>query len=290
MYCRKCGKQIADDSLFCQYCGGKVYTVLEGNSASHNNCPIVTANNDNESRLKEQTNECIIETKKANPIQVEVSKKSNNNKSVIANEIVGNLKMIGLAFVVFSVYMIFFILKHQKDITSYDYETRTSYFGESCYDPSYIEGNWKFNWEQHYYETLYYRLNHHIPPYGFEQLTPEQCLIKAEALEEEWNKKRDSIAILLKNHPKQPGVVSQLELEAFELEESFEEIEKYAKIQANRDIQEWNNKVNDYRKYGYEKDLKKNALYSAFICLALTIIGRYLFKLIKWVTANKSKN
>lgn len=24
MYCKHCGKQIADDSAFCQYCGGKV--------------------------------------------------------------------------------------------------------------------------------------------------------------------------------------------------------------------------------------------------------------------------
>lgn len=288
MYCRKCGKQIADDSLFCQYCGGKVSTILEENGASHNDCTIVTANN--ESRLNEQNNECIIETKKANPIQVEVSKKTSNNKSVIANEFVGNLKMIGLAFVLFSVYMLFFILRHQKDITSYDYETHISYFGESCYDPSYIEGNWKFNWEQHYYEMLYYRLYHQVPLYGFEQLTAEQYQKKAEALEKEWDKKKDSIAILLKNHPKQQGVVTQLELEAFELDESFEELEKDAKKQAARDIQEWNNRVNDYRKYGYEKDLKKNALYSALICLALTIIGRYLFKLTKWVTANKTDN
>ena len=26
MYCKHCGKQIADDSTFCQYCGGKVDT------------------------------------------------------------------------------------------------------------------------------------------------------------------------------------------------------------------------------------------------------------------------
>lgn len=198
--------------------------------------------------------------------------------------------MIGLAFVLFSVYMLLFILRHEKDITSYDYATNTSYFGESCYDPSYIEGNWEFNWEHHYYESLYYRLYHQVPFYGFEQLTPEQCLIKAEVLEKEWIKKRDSIAMLLKNHPKQQGVVTQLELDAFELEQSFEELEEAAKIQAARDIQEWNNRVNDYRKYGYEKDLKKNALYSALICLSMTIIGRYLFKLTKWVTANKADN
>lgn len=75
MYCRKCGKQIADDSVFCQYCGGKVYPIIKEDGTSHDNdCTIVTANN--ESRLKEHNNECIIETKNANPIQVEVSKKT----------------------------------------------------------------------------------------------------------------------------------------------------------------------------------------------------------------------
>lgn len=34
MYCRKCGKAIADDSLFCQYCGTKVEFVKPTNSSS----------------------------------------------------------------------------------------------------------------------------------------------------------------------------------------------------------------------------------------------------------------
>ena len=29
MYCKYCGKQIADDSRFCQHCGEKIEVVLE---------------------------------------------------------------------------------------------------------------------------------------------------------------------------------------------------------------------------------------------------------------------
>lgn len=35
MYCKHCGKQIADDSSFCQYCGGK----LDNSTAGHKDTP-----------------------------------------------------------------------------------------------------------------------------------------------------------------------------------------------------------------------------------------------------------
>lgn len=92
MYCKHCGKQIADDSSFCQYCGEKVIDEL----LLSENSTILPANNKNIS--EEGTSEVIIVTKEANPIQVEVSKKGKDNSSTIANEIVGNLKMVGVAY------------------------------------------------------------------------------------------------------------------------------------------------------------------------------------------------
>ena len=106
--------------------------------------------------------EVVITTKETQPLQVEVSKKTTDNSSTIADEIVGNLKMVGFAFVLFAVYMLGFMLVHQKDIKEYDYPNN-SYFGESCYDPNTISGNWKFDWEEHYYETLYWQKYHQIP-------------------------------------------------------------------------------------------------------------------------------
>ena len=91
MYCKHCGKQIADDSSFCQYCGEMVIdeSLLRESSTT------LPANNKNISEAG--TSEVIIVTKEANPIQVEVSQKGKDNSSTIANEIVGNLKMVGIA-------------------------------------------------------------------------------------------------------------------------------------------------------------------------------------------------
>ena len=108
MYCKHCGKQIADDSSFCQYCGEKVIEEL----LLSENSTILPANNKNIS--EEGTSEVIIVTKEANPIQVEVSKKGKDNSSTIANEIVGNLKMVGVALCIFLVYMMGLYLFIQK--------------------------------------------------------------------------------------------------------------------------------------------------------------------------------
>ena len=127
MYCKHCGKQIADDSSFCQYCGEKVIDEL----LLSENSTILPANNKNIS--EEGTSEVIIVTKEANPIQVEVSKKGKDNSSTIANEIVGNLKMVGVALCIFLVYMMGVVLIHSKDAKPLD---ENSYWGESCYDAS----------------------------------------------------------------------------------------------------------------------------------------------------------
>ena len=170
MYCKHCGKQIADDSSFCQYCGGKV---MDESLSQESNTDLPT---NSENNLIENTPKVAIVTKVTNPIQVEVSLKGKNNSSAIANEIVGNLKMVGIAAIIVFIYLICFISIHTKDIKHYDYETHTSFYGESCYDPSYLTGNWKFHWEEHYYETLYFKLYDKIPLAELESLTPEEYL------------------------------------------------------------------------------------------------------------------
>ncbi len=36
MYCQKCGKQIADGSVFCQYCGAQIGNVVSDNFSNQN--------------------------------------------------------------------------------------------------------------------------------------------------------------------------------------------------------------------------------------------------------------
>lgn len=254
MYCKHCGKQIADDSTFCQYCGGKLDVQTDNKEQSQIEEP-VDANVETETPAQEVT----ITTKETQPVQVEVSKKTKDNSSTIANEIVGNLKMVGCAFLLFAVYMIGFRMIHQKDIKEYDYPN-SSYFGESCYDPSSLSGNWKFNWEEHYYDQLYYNYYKQVA-FSFDNPSPKQCLENAEALE-----KRLKYS-----------------------EEDIKYWREQAKESAKRDKQDWNDLINNERKWGYQEDLKKNATYASIICLLLMVLGRYLVKLVKWVETNKTE-
>lgn len=167
--------------------------------------------------------------------------------------------MVGLAFAMFAIYMIGFMLVHQKDIKEYDYPN-SSYFGESCYDPSTLTGNWKFNWEEHYYETLYWQKYHQIP-FSFESPSAKQCLENAESLEKQLRLSQDDIDFY----------------------------RKQAKENAQKDKQDWADTINMYRKSGYEDDMKTNATYASIICLVLCILGRYLIKLTKWVGDNKTE-
>lgn len=141
MYCKNCGKQIADNSSFCQYCGEKVVNealLQESSTILHDN---------NKNISETGTSEVIIVTKEANPIQVEVSKKGKDNSSTIANEIVGNLKMVGVALCIFLVYMMGVVFIHSKDAKPLD---ENSYWGESCYDPTTMSSGRMFHWQQHY--------------------------------------------------------------------------------------------------------------------------------------------
>lgn len=287
MYCKHCGKVIADDSKFCQHCGGRIDTlILDSKEEASIEKP---AEEDN------TTPQIVIKTNDDSAIQVELTKKSTDNSSTIANEIVGNLKMVGIAAALFAIYMIGFMLIHQKDITHYDYETHKSYFGESCYDPNVLSGNWEFHWEKHYYEILYFRLNRETPLH-LHTMTPEQCLKDAEDLEKKIDKRKVEIA---EKRRKQPvykdasGKVYEdigLSLDEIFLEKTnFEEEREQAKTRAARDIQDWNDRINNGRRWGYEDDLKKNAIYAAIISLLTMILGRYIIKLIKWTNSHKTE-
>lgn len=255
MFCKHCGKQISDDSTFCQYCGGKVDAPAQESKEDF----IVQQIEKPAEADKEQAEEVVITTKETQPLQVEVSKKTKDNSSTIADEIVGNLKMIGLAFAFFALYMIGFMLVHLEDIKEYDYPI-SSYFGESCYDPQTLSGNWIFNWEEHYYETLYWQKYHQIP-LSFESPSAKQCLEKAESLEKQLGLSQDDIDLY----------------------------REQAKENAQKDKDDWAATINMYRKSGYEEDMKTNATYASIICLVLCVLGRYLVKLTKWVGENRTE-
>ena len=273
MYCKHCGKEIADDSKFCQHCGERQFDVESKNDVS---------------------NEKIIQihniARDDHSSQVKVANKGKNKNNIIANEIIGNLKMIGLAASFVAVYLLGFWLLHLKDISKYDYKTKNSYFGESCYDPSVITGTWMLHWEQHYYEKLYFALYNHAPFFIDGIPSAEECLKSAKELEKEYENKVKLLDLEINSKPKVQGNVTELDLKRERLVNIYnpKKLKEEAKADAVRDIEDFNWEINNYRESGFKKDLKNNALYATLISLIIFIFGRYLVKLTKWTKANRT--
>lgn len=135
MYCKECGKQIVIDSKFCIYCGTKV-DVIE------------TPNLTDDKDVEDNVQQVVVSTLVDSPVKVEIaSKEPTIQKSAIANELIANFKMLGIALLLWGGYVLCFMAIHQKDIKPLD---DSSWFGESCYDPNTISGNWEMDWRIKY--------------------------------------------------------------------------------------------------------------------------------------------
>lgn len=278
MYCKHCGKQIADDSTFCQYCGGKVMD----DSPKQDSSIILPVKGDNKS--EESTPEVVISTKEANPIQVEFSKKGKNNSSTIANEIVRNLKMVGIALCIFLVYMMGFVLIRSKDAKPLG---ENSYWGESCYDPATMSGSQMFHWQQHYAIKVCMAPNYkskrkrvHGSSSEFENYFFVNSFEPINAAD---------YSLIMGMNGEEALSYANREAKNKELPQSLlEQYEEEAKKDAERDKQSFNDEISSIRKYAYEKDLQKNATYAAIISLLVMVLGRYFVKSVKWVSTNKT--
>lgn len=247
MYCKHCGKQIADDSTFCQYCGGKVDAPAQESKEDS------TIDQVEQPAEQEQqpAQEVVLTTKETQPLQVEVSKKTKDNSSTIANEIVGNLKMVGLALACWVVFMIGFIAVHQKDIKQHP----DSYWGESCYDEEFITGNFgSLNYQDILAKYKRYRAN-----------------------------ERNGLMFDGRRSPY--AGMPHIKL----YDKSDEELEKDAKEEAEKNRANFSDYINNNRQWSFEEDRTEKAKYSAIILLAFFIVGRYLIKLTKWVGDNKTE-
>ena len=133
MYCKYCGKEIANDSVFCQFCGKSLIESMSDNKEieSHDDINKSSENETYNVGTDDKTQEVIVKTKEDAPLHVEISKKKENHSSTIANEIIGNLKMIGWAVVLTLVYVALFSLIRIDCLTGiknlYD-------FGKGYYD------------------------------------------------------------------------------------------------------------------------------------------------------------
>ena len=112
MYCKYCGKEIANDSVFFFFFGKSLIESMSDNKEieSHDDINKSSENETYNVGTDDKTQEVIIKTKEDAPLHVEISKKKENHSSIIANEIVGNLKMIGLAIIMTLSYIVLFCL------------------------------------------------------------------------------------------------------------------------------------------------------------------------------------
>lgn len=278
MYCKNCGKVIDDGSNFCEHCGIKLNYAPE----------VVQADNSKENELST-----------SNEKKFTYDSPEQTNKSFVANEIVMNFRLIVYAAGLVALYLFAFYLFHLDDIKRFDRSLNheESYWGESCYDPEILYNTPITAWEHIYYDKLYEEL------YGAEALyreeaatvsprTTEQSLKLADKIEKDLNKKianneKKHLYIIVKGEKQ---IMYGLDGKPLTSEpyQTPEHLKEEAKKEATKNTAEFCEIINDYRHSGFEKDLKKHALYSAIICLSLLILGRYLIKAIKWTNKNKT--
>lgn len=257
IYCSQCGQRINKKSNYCRFCGSKVEHQEHCNPDTLDVC------------AQNQDIDCGVATSEEFGVKIERDTKL--RKSTVANEIVSNLTMIGVALILWVLYMIGFVVYHSKDIAPVT-ET-SSYFGESCYDKEIISGNWEFSWEKHLAMDVS-SLSDKTNKFGIREvagisstdylyisnLSPERALKEAQR---QAKTKRIS-------------------------DEEFSELKQRAQSEAEKDRSSFNQEISDRRKQAYEEDLHNKMFWAAIIPLFAMIMGRYFILACKWVAKNKT--
>ena len=266
MFCKNCGKQISYDSRFCRYCGTLVEEIEE----------VLIENN-----VKATVQNRVIEPiKEEQTLKIEIKKQHSSTAKIFANEVIGNLKMIGLAIGLFLIYMVCFIVYHQKDIKPMD---DFSYWGESCYDPSTLSGQWWFDWERHYalevqfYESRNVLAEMNDPGKMADFLLRNQHKSQSDRLFIN-NLNTDAALTYAEEKAKEKGIDSTL----------LKQYKESAILDAEADKKEFYDIINASREQGYKNEKEEHTYTSLFILLSITILGRYFIKFFKWVSKNKS--
>lgn len=143
MFCRFCGKEILDDSKFCQFCGSLVNEI--GDTA-------------NMTTQQTQSINCIVSNTPSEPLRIELIKTKikkpkfnikffwDKYKSIIAKEIVCNAKLLCVAVVFILIYLIGFTTYHRRDIQEVYYTP----LNESRYDKKIPE---RYKYKDVYYSS-----------------------------------------------------------------------------------------------------------------------------------------
>lgn len=251
IFCSECGNKIKTSSKYCRHCGAKIDEEISSSIGT-----IITNQHE---QMTEVTTEPILEHKISSdkPIEVKIKSDPSVKKSTIADEIVANLKMIGCAILTWLVYLGAFYVYHQNDIKEFKLDSNDTYWGESCYDPGVMSEVGDMNPEKIYKRLKYYEANPRGYYYG--DLGTE--------VEHENISSTETVPDQYKNDPLYNQAVEE----------------------ANRNKIDFLENINSIRLDGFKEDFSKHAIWSAFICLLLFVVGRYIIVSVKWIDNNRSK-
>lgn len=265
MYCKYCGKEIADDSKFCKHCG---IQVDESNEVQE----VVETTFKGDATPKA---EVVVSTKEEAPVKIGIASRPTIKNKTAANEVVVNLKMAGLAICVIVTYFIGFNVYHANDKKPLD---ENGYFGESCYD-GIMSGSWEFSWQRKYY----YKVDATRPYSQWSSMKKEMGFPDMEyngyGLAMSMNLDPDVALERANEMAKRKGLPDSV----------IENLQKKAKEEAVSDRQSFNEEVSTIRRCNFESDLKENMKWCAIISFAFFILGRYIIKFGKWVANNKTE-
>lgn len=263
IFCSECGKKIKSSSKYCRHCGAKIdeeFSSPSGNTLTYQH-----------EQKADTANEPILNHKISSDKPIEIKSNPSVKKSTIANEIVANLKMIGIALIIWIIYIIGFIFYRSKDAAPLT-ETN-SYYGESCYDPAIMTGSWEFSWEKH----LATKISHIYTKkdkYGIPKLDQ---LIASDYL------------YLLNPTPEKALEEAKRQAKVKNIsDEYFAQLTQEAKEEAKRERDSFNEEISSIRKCAYETELHAHMIWAGVISLAIMIFGRYFVLACKWVFRNKS--
>lgn len=261
MFCKNCGKLIDDASKYCSFCGTKINVSVEHYKEEKNDD--VQQLTQNVQQLESNNMVTIAETKQTR----------------VADEIVANIRLIGIAFVLWICYIFGFIVYHHKDIKPMN---ENSWMGESRYDPTYLIGGvGEMNWKKIFAEKVRASIDYSQRPMSIDEIWA--------SYEERNSMNAFETVMNLRKTPNEALAEAKSEAKSKKIpQQELEEMKEQSISEAQMNKEHFWSIIDSYRNEGFKCDLQNHMKWFAIV-ISLILIGcRYVIKFTIWVLDNKT--